>query len=183
MAEDVADASWHPTGFVVAKLHQCDAGALRLHVWPDDERVYGEPLWPVHDHAWSLRSLVLVGEVGSVCMRVQPDAVGAHRRYTVDYGAGRTSRLVRGRERFTAQPGPTHNVGAGGVYAVEEGEFHASSVRAGRLAATLVATRSSHPRQPFVLGPADGPPSVDVQRTAVECPRWRSLLAAVRAAC
>lgn len=183
-AADVGGIAWHPTGFVVATLHQCDAGALRLHVWPAERRVYGAPLWPIHDHAWALCSLVLVGEVGSARMEVRPDAAGRYRRYAVAYGHERRSRLIAEPTRVAGRPGPMQATGAGGIYTLAAGEFHASAVAKGQLAATLVATQTQTQgdRRPFVLGPADGPATVDVQRPAVAAERWRALLGCVREA-
>ena len=173
-ARAIAEVAWHPTGFVVGKLRITERGVLRLHVWPETERVYGEPLWPVHDHVFALRSLVLVGRVTSREHDVVEDSEGSMRRWAVDYGAVRDSRLVPHGEPVQARTGPSVTTEAGGTYSVEAGRFHASMVPAGQLAATLVATTGTDRRYPFVLGPARGSEPIVVRRVAVPRPRWQA---------
>ncbi|MEM6993828.1 MAG: hypothetical protein AAF721_25160 [Myxococcota bacterium] len=180
-ARDIEDVAWHPTGFVVARLTTTEHLALRLHVWPDEARVYGEPLWPLHDHVWSLHSLVIAGTVGTARARVVDDRHGAGRRYAVDYAAGNTSQLVARGGPVRCVVGPRQSVQTGASYSVPAGEYHASSATEGRLAATLVATRRGPRAQPFVVGPADGPERVFVRRETMPASRWRPLLARVRA--
>lgn len=172
-AEAAKDVAWHPTGFVVGKLSVTERGVLRLHVWPDDERIYGEPHWPVHDHVFSLQSLVLVGAVVSREHEVADDRAGSMRRWAVDYGPGRASQLVPDGEPVVMQPAEPITTHAGETYAVDAGRFHASTVPEGQLAATLVATRGTERQRPFVLGPAQRHEPIAVRRIAVAPERWR----------
>ena len=172
-AVSARDVAWHPTGFVVGKLRVSEHGTLRLHVWPDDARVYGEPHWPVHDHVFSLESLVLVGAVVSREHEVVDDPAGSMRRWAVDYGPGRDSRLVPEGEPVTMRPAAPITTRAGEAYSVDAGRFHASTVPEGQLAATLVATRVTGRQRPFVLGPAQPREPIDVRRMTVAPERWR----------
>lgn len=179
-AESVDDVAWHPTGFVVATIARQHVGVLRLHIWPDDERSYGEPLWPIHDHVWSLRSLVLVGQVRSEHADVVDAQGGSFRRYAVRYEPGHQSQLVADGPPVRRDMVRSRSTPAGAMYTVQAGEFHASSAATGCLAATLVATQPTSRRYPFVLGPVDGPSAVAVRRRPVASARWRALVSRVR---
>lgn len=168
------DVAWHPTGFVVGKVRVTEHGMLRLHVWPDDERIYGEPHWPVHDHVFSLQSLVLVGAVVNREHAVADDPTGSMRRWAVDYGPGRDSRLVPDGQPVAMRSAEPITTRAGETYCVEAGRFHASTVPEGQLAATLVATRGTARQRPFVLGPSQPREPIAVSRIAVAPERWRA---------
>lgn len=172
--------AWHPTGFVVAQLGTEGRRSLRLHVWPRGERCYGEPLWPAHDHIWTLYSHVLVGTVRSEDYAVREDQTGSHRRYFVDYVAGtRRSLLLADALRVSRLECGLRVVAAGGHYTVPAGAFHASSAPQGALVATLVVTLSGSRTRPSVLGPADGPPQIAVTRTPVAADDWHAMLGEV----
>ncbi|WP_141686294.1 hypothetical protein [Arthrobacter sp. NIO-1057] len=56
------EARWHPTGFAVFHIaNNYDFGDLRLHIWPEGERVVRPFGAPIHTHAWHLCSRILVG--------------------------------------------------------------------------------------------------------------------------
>ncbi len=155
---------WHPTGFIVVALHDDAVGALRLHLWPPHARELGCPCWPVHDHAWRLRSRVLCGTIHSLGYTVDDDPQGEAVLYEVCYGEPPDSVMHRGSRRVSVRARAPQRVPAGDRYVVEAGAFHASQVEAGQLAATLVATRRSAQPRPWVVGPVDGPSRVPVQR-------------------
>ncbi|MBL4688111.1 MAG: hypothetical protein JKY37_26210 [Nannocystaceae bacterium] len=185
MAADADEVAWHPTGFLVARLAERGEQTLRLHIWPDGDRVYGEPLWPFHDHVFSLSSLVLAGAVGSQKVHVTDveAGLGSRRRYAVDYGVGgRRSRLIACGGVVQTREGALRTTHPGAVYKIAAGEFHASSAAPNRLSATLVATRTALSRRPFVLGPVAGRAAVDVRRASVHAARWRSLVEQVQRA-
>ncbi|MEM9460799.1 MAG: hypothetical protein AAGF11_41935 [Myxococcota bacterium] len=159
---------WHPTGFVVLRLHRDEHGALRLHLWPSGTRERGRPCWPVHDHVWHLRSHVLCGTVWSHGFRVVDDPGGYAVLYAVDYADGRSSRMGRSTRRVSVHPQAPRRVEAGMRYEVDAGAFHASRVEPGVSAATLVATRPTDRPRPWVVGPGDGPDRVPVERPVAE---------------
>lgn len=56
--------TWHPSGFMIYQLGtHPELGMLRLHVWPEGERVVGEKGDTIHDHAWYIASVALRGGV------------------------------------------------------------------------------------------------------------------------
>ncbi|MCA9706360.1 MAG: hypothetical protein KDK70_10970 [Myxococcales bacterium] len=173
---------WHPTGFVVLTLHADGRGALRLHLWPEGARELGAPCWPVHDHAWHLRSHVLHGEVRSHGYRVDDDPAGDWRLYAVDYAPGRRSCMRRSDRRVSVRPEGPRRVPAGERYAVAAGCFHASRVEAGESAATLVVTTITARAHPWVVGPDDGPEAVPVERPEADAGLVRGVLGQVTAA-
>lgn len=174
-------ASWHPTGFLVVRVAHDDAGALRLHLWPEEAREHGRPCWPVHDHVWDLRSRVLCGVVQSVEYSVHEDSHGESALYSVEYGGDHRSRMHHSGRRVRLEEHTVTSLTAGEHYCVHAGEFHTSRVEPGTLAATLVATRLTDRVAPWVVGVADGPTQVPVVRTAVSSAHVAQLLRRVRA--
>jgi hypothetical protein len=60
-------AQWHPNGFAMWNLTQRDViGRMRLHIWPDENRVVRAWGPKIHRHAWHLASLVICGEYEDV---------------------------------------------------------------------------------------------------------------------
>ncbi|MCX4239684.1 hypothetical protein [Paraliomyxa miuraensis] len=175
-------AAWHPTGFVVVPLHHDDHGALRLHLWPPDQREHGSPCWPIHDHVWHLRSHVLCGTVESHGYEVDDDAEGEAVLYAVEYGPGHRSCLRRSERRVRVRAMAPRRVAAGESYEVDAGAFHASQVPASSMAATLVLTRRTDQPWPWVVGEPDAPARVPVERPLADGAMVRAVLQRVSAA-
>ncbi len=173
--------TWHPTGFVVLRLHSDAAGDLRLHVWPSAARRYGDPRWPIHDHTWNLSSEVLCGTVTSRDYTVTDDPNGEACLYAVDYASARDSALIRSERFVRVVPTPPRTLRPTEPYEVAAGDFHASEVDPGDLAATLVATRLTDRPHPWVVGPSDGPATVPVERPVATPAEVHALLDAVLA--
>lgn len=86
----VVRAFWHPLGFVHAELTELleerSAGLrMRLHVWHSSV-VQSDALGLIHDHAWQLKSLVLVGELTDLSIEASVDSGGSHDAIRVTYG-------------------------------------------------------------------------------------------------
>jgi len=169
-------AVWHPTGFLVLSLLRRPEGALRLHLWPEQAREHGTPCWPVHDHVWDLRAHVLCGRVESRRYVVIDDEHGDAVLYAVGYGEGRSSCMRRSPRRVSVRPGPPRWIAAGERYEVAAGEFHASSVPAGELVATLAMTRTTAQPWPWVVGTLDGAETIPVERAVASTTWVRELL-------
>lgn len=173
---DPPPAVWHPTGFLVLTLLRNDGIALRLHLWPERAREHGTPCWPVHDHVWDLRSHVLCGEVASHRYEVLDDPRGDAVLYAVRYGEGRSSLMHRSERRVSVTPDVPRRVAAGERYEVPAGEFHASTVSSGELAATLVIMRSTTRAWPWVVGTMNAPVVVPVERAVADATWVRELI-------
>lgn len=176
LAEDPPPAVWHPTGFLVLTLLRSESGALRLHLWPERAREHGTPCWPVHDHVWDLRSHVLCGAVESHRYEVVDDPRGDSVLYAVRYGEGRSSHMHRSDRRVSVWPEVPRRIEAGERYEVPAGQFHASMVSAGELAATLAITRTTARAWPWVVGTVDAPAVVPVERGVADATWVRELL-------
>lgn len=176
LAENPPPAVWHPTGFLVLTLLRSQGGTLRLHLWPERAREHGTPCWPVHDHVWDLRSHVLCGAVESHRYAVVDDPHGDAVLYAVRYGAGRSSHMHRSERRVSVWPDVPRRIAAGERYEVPAGEFHASRVSAGELAATLAITRTTARAWPWVVGTVDAPAVVPVERAVASTTWVRELL-------
>ncbi len=176
LAADPPAGVWHPTGFLVVALWGTEAGALRLHLWPDGPREHGTPCWPVHDHVWDLRSQVLHGEVESRAYVVTDDEAGDAVLYAVGYGEGHRSCMRRSDRRVRVREQPPRRPAAGERYAVAAGEFHASTVAVDGFAATLVATRTTARPWPWVVGERDAPAVLPVERPTASPTRVAELV-------
>lgn len=156
----------HPLGFARLDAGRIGDADLRIHIWPEGQRIKQRPNWAIHTHLFLLESMVLVGKVTNIDWDVEDDPVApTHRLYAVRY-QGQNSvmdalpRTVRCRVKMQT------TVEAGGTYRVEVGRFHSSEVEESRFVVTAVkATRNPASEGPFVVGSLDGLPQYSFQRT------------------
>jgi hypothetical protein len=98
---DEVVATAHPLGFVHLLVWQHEDGSrLRLHLWPPEPFSPQLPAWPVHQHAWPLKSLVVRGRIRDARYAVIDDPAGDHYLYATSYERDRsvlrsTSRAIR----------------------------------------------------------------------------------------
>lgn len=178
LASRKADRSgvWHPTGFVVVQLWTEGGRCLRLHVWPATSRRLSEPCWPIHDHVWSLRSVILVGSLHTDVYQVLPGR--DHPLFEVQYADGVKSKLVRQPRGVTlgSNGGQTCTSKCG--YALPSRVFHSSAAERESLTATIVATWRDEHGWPYVVGSGDAV-TVEVERRIVSNLETQDLIDAV----
>lgn len=121
------EGTWHPLGFIHARLFHDGDASLRLHIWPGSARSPAgtEALSPIHDHIWDLVSQILCGELINHIVDVIPSATesATHEMGLVQYqgrenaveGSGSyvswreaASQVFRVRDRYHVPPGVFH---------------------------------------------------------------------------
>jgi hypothetical protein len=149
---EVADATWHPLGFIRLKLASTAQGTVRVHIWPAKDREPQLPLWSIHDHLFDVRSSILCGVLENHRFAVASDGSPAtHRLYEVSY------RMNESQLHATTSEVSCHHLSTDvcsplDSYQVCREEFHASVVKEDILAATIVVTSNHSERPPNVLG-------------------------------
>lgn len=172
--------TWHALGFVHCTLHSMSAGTLRLHIWPENTRSESEQRDKIHDHLFSLRSMILTGEVTNRLYRLDPPeiALSTHRMFEVLYQENR-SELVATNNFFAPVVYAQSCHLKGDCYTVGSGEFHDSSVCPTRFTATLVATYEHTQMAPRMLGKLDSPPSPTRKKVDFSLAEWKVMLGRV----
>jgi hypothetical protein len=149
-------ATKHVLGFLHCKLGELDGRTLRLHIWPDTERLYGDPQWPVHTHHWTISSAVVAGHVVNETFAVWPDIQGQSQLYEVHYAGNGLSERRRTDERVVVVKNDSETWRAGDRYDIPLGTYHSTTVPEGTFAATIIVTGTRTDALPLVLGQASG---------------------------
>jgi len=174
---------WHPLGFVHMRLHALDAKSLRLHFWPAGQRRPQAPLWPIHDHIFDIRSVILVGSVENTQYEVTRTEQSPHRIYEVKYGGGNSTlnQLTATSDFVVSQETLIEEHATGGSYSIARTVFHKSVVPPDKRAATLVVTSNPLPASPRVIGETSAALTIDVTRRPCSPEALRSILAEFQA--
>ena len=148
----------HPLGYMHIKLGECGEGtAVRLHVWPRDERPYQAPRLPIHDHVWRLDSHVLTGVITNrIFNTVSEKSDPTHQLFDVEYEGDKDVSVLKPSESFVrAKVSEESKYYSGDHYSVSLDTYHMSQVPESKFTATVVATSNTKNRAPKVLGPVD----------------------------
>lgn len=139
------ECRWHPNGFAVFHIDDDhELGNLRLHIWPDGERVTRSDDAPIHTHVWHLCSRILVGTYReTIYAESGPDSMDSteYHSASIDY--------LHDKDSFTAasnallRPKTTTLDSAGTFHLVPAGVPHETLIDDGSFVATLLIT--SHP--------------------------------------
>ncbi|GLX47440.1 hypothetical protein Shyhy01_03900 [Streptomyces hygroscopicus subsp. hygroscopicus] len=144
----------HPLGFLYVPLDRRPDSVLRLHLWPR------RPWWstlttsPYHMHAWRLVSYVHRGAVRNTTVEVRAAADGdaEYRVFDID-GEGERDLLVPSEETVAVSSRATSTVRAGGLYGLDVGTFHCTSLLEGTAAVTLALVDRVPGARERALGP------------------------------
>jgi len=148
----------HPLGYMHIKLGESDRGAaVRLHIWPRDERPYQAPRLPIHDHVWILDSHVLTGVITNrIYNTISSNFDPTHQLFDVQYEGDKDVSVLRPTENFVrAEVSEETKYYSGDHYSVSLDTYHTSQVPESKFTSTVVATSDSKNRAPKVLGPVD----------------------------
>lgn len=128
------DCAWHPKGFAVFHIDDNHPlGKLRLHIWPDSDRVTRSDDAPIHTHVWHLCSRILTGTYSETLYEKSGVDVHDARAYysaDIDYLIDKDS-FTASRKAFLKPVATTRNT---------HGEFH--EVEANVPHETLIAEKS-----------------------------------------
>ena len=149
------DAFTHPLGFIYLPLLRMPTGALRLHIWLDDEAMVplgdGE-VSPMHDHTWNMTSHVICGALDNVIVDIEADGDRPTHRVFEIHGHGGIDD-VRPTDTLVRVTGTrTERVETGRTYTMDSGLIHCTEPGRG-VVATLVAARRTAERAERALGP------------------------------
>jgi hypothetical protein len=148
---------WHPNGFVVWPVTKLSGlGTLRLHIWPDRDRVAKPWGLPIHRHDWHLASTVLVGTYRDTLYAdssIEP-ASSTWRRmnsHQIEILADNHRRVVAEEEVFFISESEVRVVHAPGFHYVPAGVFHETLIPEGRFVATLIIAGEHRGPKPLAL--------------------------------
>lgn len=162
--------TWSPFGFLIADLSPpVAARLLRLHVWPKGFREEQGPHWPIHPHAWDLRSWVLTGSITNETYTIQ-HLLGDDGRplYASKGVGGPQSVLVRTEHRVLCSLVGSTTYRAGQTYFVPQGQYHATQVPLDSLTATMAVMWNRADAPPLVVGTNDGLDTYTYERRVPE---------------
>jgi len=169
-------ASVHPLGFVHISLNVFVADLpegldYRLHLWPDRTRRIDE-LGGLHDHAWTLKSCVLLGGLADVTYHAHPSQDGEFNVRQVIYGQknmfsdGGRAELVEVKRR---------TITAGQVYTVPARVIHQTEAVRTPAITLLVTEKDDHDKGPLVYSTAIAASGTAVRET-LAAPEFDELL-------
>lgn len=154
LSSDMAqcEAYAHPYGFSVFNLFDDGSGGvLRLHVWSNDRRAIAESEFDIHDHVYSLSSVIICGSISQTTYSIgkgEPNST----YYIGSYGEN-SSTISPTNDTVHVVATSVQTFLAGHRYQLPSGQLH-SVVPSQDTSATLVATRRSIERlAPMILGP------------------------------
>lgn len=179
----VMNAVRHPLGFYCLPLLREGGHGVCVHVFDHDAIAsWEQPTTSrLHAHSWKLTSFVLHGEIGNVRLQVhdRPDRP-THRIFEVHSGPSGTDEIRPTSRLVRCAFGPTETVGAGGIYTVPAGEFHATVPSNRSTSATLVLGRSVPGLTDLSLGPVHGSAHRTERQKCHVTPTARIALAVLR---
>lgn len=130
-------AEWHPLGFIYIKLIQDKNNDYRLHIWPKEIRSLNKTQHPIHNHIYSIESLVVSGNVGCETYSIDKKPISKTKLYEVHY-SNLGSKLVSTNELVNVEKKNISWTNAGNIYKIEKGDYHQSVVEQNTFAATVV---------------------------------------------
>lgn len=133
----------HPLGFLAVRWELGGGKELRLHIWSKDVKISQLPNWPIHDHVFSFRSVVLVGRVQNKLYELVDFAVGRSvvNIFEVHY-VDNTSTMVWSGAKAKIKPTRTNIQISGSYYDLPEKILHRSVLRSD-FAVTVLATQKN----------------------------------------
>jgi hypothetical protein len=129
----------HPLGFLCLSWVINASDSLRVHIWDKNFDCKQSPNWPIHDHIFSFRSVVLIGAVQN---KTYSESNVAGRRqwniFNVNYDRGVSKLSWTGVSIGIEQVNVKLQI-QGSQYDVQAGMFHRSILRS-NFAVTVLAT-------------------------------------------
>jgi hypothetical protein len=146
----------HPLGFLCFPAERLATRGVCVHLWTPGLRT-ALTTSTVHSHSWDLTSYVLYGTLRNQRLRVAPAAGQATHRLFEVRSRGDVDELQATTRLVSYHPEADSVHGAGSVYFLPAGEFHATLVPAEQEVATVVLSRNRPPAIDVALGPVHAP--------------------------
>ncbi|OAJ60567.1 hypothetical protein A6V36_01875 [Paraburkholderia ginsengiterrae] len=148
----------HPLGFLCVKWNIDASRSLRIHVWGQDMRYRQEPNWPIHDHIFSFKSVILLGKVQNKIYTLSEQGKGRMCKiFEVDYTREQSTLIATGDPAMLTMTSATVYE-EGQTYEMQSGILHRTALRSS-FAVTVLATtlvRSQFGARPRVIGATGG---------------------------
>ena len=147
---------FHPLGFIYSKLYEFDNGeSLRLHIW-DKERFYQNPLMDIHNHFYTVNSLVLIGKIKNLLYQQNTSNDPNYAIYRGSYNAAGDRTLTKTNKSMFVFIQGEEVITQDKIYRITPIELHSSFVDPTNFTCTLVYTECPAKPTPIVLGPLHG---------------------------
>lgn len=142
----------HPLGFICFPVERMSEYGVCVHLWtPDARRVLAAS--QVHAHSWDLTSYVLYGTLRNQRIRVDAAQDSASHRVFEVRSRGDVDEFHATPRLVSCQPEADSVYGAGSVYFLPVGVFHATVASREQHIATVVLGRSRPEATDLALGP------------------------------
>lgn len=145
----------HPLGFLCFPVQRLGEHGVCVHLWTSGV----EPTLTtskMHAHSWDLTSYVLYGSLRNQRISVNDAPRSPTHRVFKVRSHGDADELRATRRLVISRPEADSGYGAGALYLLPAGEFHATVASAGDVA-TVVLSRSRPQAADLALGPVDMP--------------------------
>lgn len=144
----------HPLGFFCIRWNLDLSRSVRIHIWSRDFNWTQEPNWPIHDHLFSFKSVVLCGHIQNKTYAIDSKNTGLRNWtiYEVSYNnqSSAMSPKINSIGVSTLTSSCQH---ANSSYELPAGVFHRSTLRSSyAITALATATESSANPTPRVIG-------------------------------
>jgi hypothetical protein len=144
----------HPLGFLCLPVERRRGHGVCVHLWTQDLRP-ALTTSQAHSHSWDLASYVLYGTLHNQRIRVaQASGLATHRVFEVR-SRGDVDELRATGRLVTCEPAVADVHGAGCMYNLPAGEFHATVLAGEQNVATVVLGKSHPSAADLSLGPLD----------------------------
>ncbi|MGM7670279.1 hypothetical protein [Microbacterium sp. A93] len=150
-------STWHPNGFAVFHLNdEHELGKLRLHIWPDAERIVRPDDAPIHSHVWHLCSHILAGTYSETLYeKVSPGSAQSSEYHSVaiDYLVDKDTFASPG--TACLRPASTILANAGEFHLVPAEMPHETHIGERSFVATLLLTSNPVSGQAIMYSPEE----------------------------
>jgi hypothetical protein len=143
----------HPLGFLCLRWDLDASNSLRIHIWDKKFSCVQSPNWPIHDHIFSFRSLVILGAIQNKTYRKTNTSERKQWNiFEVVYDGGNSKLVWTGIKTAIAQERTDLQV-PGSYYDVVAGQLHRSTLRSDFAVTVLATTKDiSKETHPQVVG-------------------------------
>ncbi len=144
----------HPLGFFCIRWNLDLSRSVRIHIWNRSFNWTQEPNWPIHDHSFSFKSVVLCGQIQNKTYAIDRENTGLRNWtiYEVSYN-DQCSTMSPKSNSIVLRTLTSSHQHASSSYELPAGVFHRSTLRS-RYAITVLATttEASVNKTPRVIG-------------------------------
>jgi hypothetical protein len=162
----------HPNGFLQLGLTDSidkRSNKFQLHVWDKEIKRRGPEIFQVHDHAFEIKSYVVIGSLINETYKIQQDSQGS---YQIFRGDG-TGQLSATGERVSCILEKTEVIQKGNEYIIPKGEFHASKTNNEITATIIVKKEIDKEYKSKVIAPMDYLENrIEIDRTIDQTLAW-----------